>query len=293
MDNSLSNKVLDRFIDASRLIMAGEFDQASKLSPVTEMECTSEKLSEFSESFALMAVKLEAREFALENTISELKNQVLLRERFSFIFINFLLFLSTYIILFAFIPKQYFHSDIVSIVLEIVFLMSIATYILKFKLSFSGFGLNMGNLKRTLLETVVVAIILVGVLSIVKVFMVKNKIYFQEDRFFEFQCLNWSYASYIITAPLQEFMARGIVQNSIEHVLTGKSKWFWAILLTSLLFGVYHTFFSLKLAMLSIAISIVLGYLFIRHRNIIGISILHFVAGNFAGVLGLWDYIIK
>lgn len=107
--------------------------------------------------------------------------------------------------------------------------------------------------------------------------------------FLELDRLDPTYLAYLWVAPIQELTARGIIQTQISRGIKRRGAEYYAIIGSAALFAALHLFYSFAFALVSFAFAGLCGALFMRHRNIVGISILHVMAGNLAGVTGLWD----
>jgi CRP-like cAMP-binding protein len=107
--------------------------------------------------------------------------------------------------------------------------------------------------------------------------------------------VNWkavtpSYYAYAIVAPLQELIARGVVMNAIVRLIPGRRRGPLAVLISSMIFATLHLHLGLSLPLISLGCGLVWGAIFLRWRNLAGISISHFLLGSWAGVLGLWAF---
>jgi len=51
----------------------------------------------------------------------------------------------------------------------------------------------------------------------------------------------------------------------------------------------FHIHESIVLGLTSISFSTLWGLMYVRHRTIVGISLSHFLIGNWAGVIGFWS----
>jgi len=69
-----------------------------------------------------------------------------------------------------------------------------------------------------------------------------------------------------------------------------KHKGFIAIMVTTLLFGAMHIAYSFNLAMASFVASWMWGWMYHRQKNLIGVSISHYIIGVAAGLMGFWEY---
>lgn len=80
---------------------------------------------------------------------------------------------------------------------------------------------------------------------------------------------DWTYVSYILVAPLQEFIARGVFQNTVARLIMSKRAAFWSILVTAVLFGTLHLHTSMVLGIAAFTTSWLWGWMFARQRSLI------------------------
>ena len=92
-------------------------------------------------------------------------------------------------------------------------------------------------------------------------------------------------AGYPVHSLLQEFIGRGVIQTSLSHLMP-RTRPIVPILLTSGLFGVYHLYVSISFAVLTVVISMVFGWLYARHRTLLGVTVLHSSIGVASVALG-------
>lgn len=90
---------------------------------------------------------------------------------------------------------------------------------------------------------------------------------------------------YPLHCLLQEFIGRGVIQTSLRGLLP-HTRPFVPILLTSALFGIYHLYVSLSFALLTVAVSMLFGWLYARHRTLLGVTVLHAAIGLASTALG-------
>jgi membrane protease YdiL (CAAX protease family) len=89
---------------------------------------------------------------------------------------------------------------------------------------------------------------------------------------------------------VQEFIARGVIISTILNFLEGvKHSGLGAIIMSSMLFSAQHLHLpSIAFAVLVFIPGIFWGWLFVRHRSILGVSISHIITGIWAiQILGL------
>lgn len=156
--------------------------------------------------------------------------------------------------------------------LEIIFLTS---------MSMRDIGLipKLSTFKKNFTETLFIAVIACAVLTLSKVIL--TLLGFQIKDHFIGGSLHGAY-TYIFTAFIQEFLARGVIQTSVKSLMKVKYEKQFGILLTSLLFALMHLPFGFIFMMGAFILSLALGYLFERHGNLWGCSFLHWSCGYIA-----------
>ncbi|CAM2010681.1 CPBP family glutamic-type intramembrane protease [Acanthopleuribacter pedis] len=100
--------------------------------------------------------------------------------------------------------------------------------------------------------------------------------------------LTWTGCAYFVSAFLQEFTFRGVYQTALQEFYED-AKGTWAVPLTAMAFAGAHVIHNARLTLATFVISFVLGWLYIRHRNLVGVTLLHFVMGIMAVALGILD----
>ena len=98
---------------------------------------------------------------------------------------------------------------------------------------------------------------------------------------------NWSETpSYALHSFLQELVARGFMQTSVLRFLNDR-RGVRTVILTSTMFGVFHIHFGLAAFAVTIISCIIFGLFYLRHENIVGVTLLHFFLGVGAFSIGL------
>ncbi|WP_413206163.1 cyclic nucleotide-binding domain-containing protein [Rhodospirillum sp. A1_3_36] len=92
--------------------------------------------------------------------------------------------------------------------------------------------------------------------------------------------------SYFIHSLLQELVARGFLQSSFQRFL-GDRKGFGSIVLASLFFGMFHLHFGFTAVFLTIVTGLLFGLIYQRHRNLAGVTLVHYMSGAAAFWVGL------
>ena len=156
------------------------------------------------------------------------------------------------------------------------------------KLPVSKFGLSLKNLRQSLVESIAVSAVIIVLITLLKIWAVNNWALFAGYAIIDLNEIGWPFYSYLLVAPIQEFITRGVLQSTVERIMPGKYNWLWAIIVSSCLFGAFHIFYSFNLAVLTIGSGFLWGFMYARHRNIIGISISHFAIGNYLVLTHFW-----
>lgn len=87
--------------------------------------------------------------------------------------------------------------------------------------------------------------------------------------------------SYALFCPVQEFIARSVLQGSFHLFLT-KKNWqsiWYAIILSNLMFGAAHVYKSFTFALLAVLPGLFWGWLFSRQKSLLGVSVSHTMIG--------------
>lgn len=239
-----------------------------------------------------LVAELQEKQVALD---AELTNRTQLSQFFIYLvtLIGFYAFFAAFLKMFPALSAGHRLSQMVSRLLEFSFIGGAIAIILARRKPLSEFGVTLLGWRKAIWESMLCTLpLLLLALFIKQQFLTHTKV-FQESTLLSLRYFDASYIVYLLIAPLQEFIARGVYQNMLRRMLVGKRSGLWAILLTSLLFGTFHIHQSISLAALSITMGLLWGWLYTRHRTLLGISLSHFLIGNWVGILGLWDLMAK
>ncbi|MCB9568147.1 MAG: cyclic nucleotide-binding domain-containing protein [Myxococcales bacterium] len=88
--------------------------------------------------------------------------------------------------------------------------------------------------------------------------------------------------SYAVFAPIQEFIARGVLQTALEEFVSFERKTLAAILISNLLFAALHLHVSYTLAGLAFVSGLLWGWMYARQRSLVGVAVSHVVIGLYA-----------
>ena len=127
------------------------------------------------------------------------------------------------------------------------------------------------NLKETLTTGMISCLVIILAKLILSLAGIKIKGYFIGGS------LQGAYI-YIFTAFIQEFLARGVIQKSVKSLLHVKYQKQLSIFLTSLLFSLMHLPFGFYFMLGAFLLSLALGAIFERQKDIWGCALLHWAA---------------
>lgn len=304
-DNNLAAAVAV-LTEHAREIISGSFKNVDRIFSLTDKKKHSPEIAELAETFGLMSVKVEAREYALERTIAELRekkadleNANRIRTQLASIFISVVLLITFYTFALGFLNSGFISrhvfltgiKDYISRGLEIITLLIVIRMIIMSRLPLRDFGVTLVGWKRSSLEAVAVSAVVIGALFGFKI--LANTYYpglFKETQLVRLEYFDYTYIVYLIVAPLQEFITRGTVQSTLTRLFAGRTSGFLAIVVTSFLFGSLHVYSSINLALVALLTSWLWGWMYNRQKNLVGVSLSHFLIGDMAGLMGYWNF---
>ena len=302
--NEIDPTVIRTLTEHANEIVAGSYKNVDQVFGLTDKTKNNPDLAELAESFGMMSVKIEAREYALEQKIEELrqKNEQIaalstIRSILSKTFVGIVLVIALYIFLLGFLynsnlPDARFIRFFQSYpVIELISLLIIVRVVWTSKLRMQDFGITLKGWRHAVTTSLFVSTGLIALMALVK-FLV-NRYYpgvFKEKQIIDLSYFGISYITYIVVAPLQEFVSRGAIQGTLEKLLDVRSKGFVSILVTTMLFGAIHMMISFNLALASIIMGWIWGWMYHKQQSLVGVSLSHFLVGNMAGLMGYWNF---
>ncbi len=94
-----------------------------------------------------------------------------------------------------------------------------------------------------------------------------------------------SRTTYFLVAPFQEVLAKSVMYYSFELVFEKRHPQL-ANVMSALTFGAFHVVYGIKMMLLSMALSLVTGWIFQRYRSVWGCAVVHFACGFFPACFG-------
>lgn len=159
------------------------------------------------------------------------------------------------------------------------------------------FGLTWKNWKAHLPQTLVWTLGMVAVITLLKwvatytipFYMGKPVWDMSHLSQFDWQMQVMIYTLYALLIPVQELIARGVIQSSLQRVLTGNLVTARAILLSNLMFSSFHLYMDVRFAVMTFFPGLVWGMLYARQDSLAGVCISHIIIGLYAlKVLGVY-----
>lgn len=92
--------------------------------------------------------------------------------------------------------------------------------------------------------------------------------------------------SYFFHAYVQELISRGVIQSALQRFYDDTSG-VKSVVIVSIIFGAFHLHISVAAAATALLGSLLFGFIYLRHRNVLGVAIVHFILGLCAIYLGL------
>lgn len=97
-----------------------------------------------------------------------------------------------------------------------------------------------------------------------------------------------AYGLYTVLSPVQEFIARGLLQGSLQKMLAGRMVGLRAVLLSNAVFSICHQHLGTGYAVAVFLPGLFWGWMYLRHGSLLGVSLSHIVIGLWVtGVLDL------
>ncbi len=153
--------------------------------------------------------------------------------------------------------------------------------------SLRDIGLRITNAKATFVPDILIAlggsILLIG--GKVILLRVAPGFFPEGAPFWDWSVGTFADIIYPLTVILQEFLARGVMQENLNRVFTGKYAGALSIVVSSLVFGVLHIAYGLPYMVGAMLLLGALGVFYHKQGNIWGLCIIHYVLGEVATFL--------
>lgn len=176
---------------------------------------------------------------------------------------------------------------VMSIVIECISVVMFVIILKTTSFSFNDIGLRITDARKTFVPaawiTVIGTVVMVG--GKVLLLRVAPGFFPEGAPFWDWSAGTVADIFYPATAVLQEFLARGVMQENLNRVFSGKHAMGMSVFVSSLAFGVMHIHYGLPYMLAASILLGALGMLYNRQRNIWGLCIIHYVLGEVATFL--------
>jgi len=224
---------------------------------------------------------------ALKNELQEYKNRVSMG--------SFLIYVITAISLLVYtqMPLKYALAhvkDTSMISIPMIIALTLFAYLIIRACPFpmSTFGFTLKNTKKAVVESLYFTLPIMIFIVFAKWLIIHYVPKFKGDALFDPFALRptvtvyyWIVNAFVycLFVPIQEIMARGVLQGPLELFLVGKHKVWTAIIISNLIFSAAHVFLSEEIALAVFVMGIYFGWLYSRTYNLIGVIIAHCLIG--------------
>ena len=103
-----------------------------------------------------------------------------------------------------------------------------------------------------------------------------------------------AYGLYVVLSPVQEFVARGMMQGSLQKMLTGDYVALRSIVVANAIFSISHQHLGLGYALAVFIPGLFWGWMYYRQQSLLGVSLSHVLIGLWGtGLLDLASVVPK
>ncbi len=294
---------LKQITEHARAVIRGSYEDTRQITALTDSTQYPPEVTELAETFGIMAVKVEAREHALQQTIHqldsskrELEQTMRIREEASQLIVWFAIGFSLFVFIMAFLFMPGVRDTLRPVLIRwygTVFtagqLLLMLTIIRRGHGTLSQYGLTTKGWARALRDTAISTLAIGIAFIVIKAVLIHLDIAYRGEPLVTTSRVNLFFGLYLVFAPVQEFLIRGVFQSSIERILVGPHATRLAIVTSSLLFAALHATFTLPFALVSLIASLFWGVMYARHRTLIGVALSHVLLGSMFSLLDFWE----
>ena len=157
-------------------------------------------------------------------------------------------------------------------------------------LTLADLGLSTRNLAHNLKVDALACLGVVAFFALAKVFFmhVAPQVIVHPEVFYDPSWLTAGRAlAYVFTALIQEFLTRGIMQESLMRIIVGPRSNQIALVMSTLMFASLHLMYSPIFMLFAAGMLGVFGIIYLRQRSIWGLALIHFAFGMSGVMFGL------
>ncbi|MCV6637700.1 cyclic nucleotide-binding domain-containing protein [Candidatus Albibeggiatoa sp. nov. NOAA] len=166
----------------------------------------------------------------------------------------------------------------------ILLLAPVMFFVIKSGEPWEAFGITTRNWKQSVIEGLIISFIIM-LLAIIGFYLAEQAGILENGSIdllamFKTMLTNPVAYGYFVHSLGQELLARGVFQNSLQRAFDDEKGW-KAVLITSFMFGVSHILYGAALVAVTVVSGFLFGFIFLRHKNLLGVGIVHGFLGTF------------
>ena len=176
--------------------------------------------------------------------------------------------------------------------IEVLALVMLVFILCRTSLTWRDLGVFSDHTGKTIRTALIVAVSAVAFLFAAKgVARLINPNCFEPDApFFDIRRFGLRQILYILTAGIQEFLARSVMQSNLKRIMPGKHAAVHAIILSSLIFAALHIHLGFLFMVGAAILAGLEGILYEKQQSILGVWIVHWAFGVAGTLLCLIDH---
>lgn len=216
----------------------------------------------------------------------------LLRRESTIVFLSSIVYLCVFIFIYSVwnYLGQPFPPTGMTVIIEVGGVLLGIYVLLATSLSLADIGLGTKNLAQNLKVDGIACLIIIAVFAVLKLILMRVApgVIVHPEAFYDPSWVTPArFLKYIPTALIQEFLSRGIMQESLSHVIVGKNSELTAVIMSTLMFAALHLSYSPFFMLGAGVLLFVFGIIYMKQRSIWGLALIHFTFGMSAAMLGL------
>ena len=191
---------------------------------------------------------------------------------------------------------QYFgqpvSTDVMTHGVEVLGFLMLFYIVGKTSLTWKDLGIKPEKPRQTVRTGVLIAVCAAAFLCVAKaVFrLFSPQAFSPEYPFFDIRAFGVRQVFYILTAGVQEFLARSVIQGNLRRIMVGRHTAAAAIALSSLSFATLHIHLGLVFMLGAAVLAGLEGILYEKQQSIFGVWIVHWAFGVTATLLHILDH---
>lgn len=156
-------------------------------------------------------------------------------------------------------------------------------------LTIKDMGIGFESIKNVMKRSGLISLCIISIMIVAKVILLRISpgMFPPGAPFFDLRKVGFQFVFYIYTAVIQEFISRGLIQESLNHVFEGKFRDALSIGITALLFAALHIHKGLIMCIGAAVLSVILGLLYKKDRCIWGLALMHYTFGIIPSLLSV------